>query len=193
MTPSIPKTQKAAVVSQTGAKVQVRDDFPVRQPHELAPGECLVRLHCTGVCHTDLHAATGDWPVPPEVPLVGGHEGVGEVVAIGKDTIESPVKIGDRVGIKWIAYSCLNCEMCRKGLEQSQSSSSALLTSFSLFDCRLREGQTQRIHHRWHLPAIRCLMGQHCDSYSQWNCKRGCCIRPLRRAFCLTLQILSIR
>mgnify|MGYP002403130211 CR=1 FL=1 len=105
---SIPKVQKAAVVQKTGATVQVHDDFPVRQPEDLAPGECLVKLHCTGVCHTDLHAALGDWPVPPKVPLVGGHEGVGEVVAIGKDTIESPVKIGDRVGIKWIAYSCVD-------------------------------------------------------------------------------------
>ncbi|KAF5314517.1 hypothetical protein D9611_007117 [Ephemerocybe angulata] len=119
MAPSIPKVQRAAVIAQTGSKVQVKDDFPVKQPEELAPGECLVRLHCTGVCHTDLHAALGDWPIPPKVPLVGGHEGVGEVVAIGRDTAESPVKIGDRVGIKWIAYSCLNCEQCRKGLEQN--------------------------------------------------------------------------
>lgn len=102
---SIPKVQRAAVVQTTGAAVEVRDDYPVKQADELAPGECLVRLHCTGVCHTDLHAAKGDWPVPPKVPLVGGHEGVGEIVAIGKNTSDSPVKIGDRVGIKWIAYS----------------------------------------------------------------------------------------
>lgn len=119
MSTSIPKVQKAAVVAQTGQKVQVQDDFPVKQPDQLKPGECLIRLHCTGVCHTDLHAALGDWPVPPKVPLVGGHEGVGEIVAIGKDTVDSPVKLGDRVGIKWVAYSCLNCEQCRKGLEQN--------------------------------------------------------------------------
>jgi propanol-preferring alcohol dehydrogenase len=94
----------------------------VKQPDQLKPGECLVRLHCTGVCHTDLHASLGDWPIPPSVPLVGGHEGVGEVVAIGKNTMGSPVKVGDRVGIKWVAYSCLNCEQCRKGLEQSELS-----------------------------------------------------------------------
>ncbi|RXW19255.1 hypothetical protein EST38_g6597 [Candolleomyces aberdarensis] len=116
---SIPKVQRAAVVQSTGSAVEVRDDYPVKQPDELAPGECLIRLHCTGVCHTDLHAAKGDWPVPPKVPLVGGHEGVGEIVAIGKNTSNSPVKVGDRVGIKWIAYSCLNCENCLKGLEQN--------------------------------------------------------------------------
>ncbi len=101
----IPKVQKAAIVQKSGAAVQVKSDIPVRQPEDLQPGECLVRLHCTGVCHTDLHAAKGDWPVPPQSPLIGGHEGVGDIVAIGKNTVNSPVKIGDRVGIKWIAYS----------------------------------------------------------------------------------------
>ncbi|KAH9992123.1 GroES-like protein [Russula vinacea] len=102
MSISIPKNQKAALV----------------QPEELAPGECLLKMHCTGVCHTDLHARLGDWPLPHKLPLVGGHEGVGEIVAIGANTIDSPVKIGDRVGVKWLADSCLQCEQCRKGLEQ---------------------------------------------------------------------------
>jgi D-arabinose 1-dehydrogenase-like Zn-dependent alcohol dehydrogenase len=71
-------------------------------------------------CWTDLHARLDDWPLHPKIPLVGGHEGVGIVVAIGKYTSQSPVKLGDRVGIKWLADSCLQCEMCRKGLEQSK-------------------------------------------------------------------------
>ncbi|TFK22447.1 mannitol-1-phosphate dehydrogenase [Coprinopsis marcescibilis] len=116
---TIPEVQTAAVVQKTGGKVQMKHDIPVKQPDQLAPGECLLKMHCTGVCHTDLHAALGDWPVSPVTPLIGGHEGVGEIVAIGKDTADSPVKIGDRVGVKWIAYSCLNCEQCRKGLEQN--------------------------------------------------------------------------
>ena len=45
-------------------------------------------------------------------------QGVGIVVAIGAHTQDSPVKLGDRVGIKWLADSCLDCEQCRKGLEQ---------------------------------------------------------------------------
>jgi propanol-preferring alcohol dehydrogenase len=134
----IPKIQKAAVVAKTGNTVQVRNDLPVKSPADLAPGECLVKLHCTGVCHTDLHAALGDWPVKPVTPLIGGHEGVGEIVAIGKNTSHSPVKLGQRVGIKWIAdsyvsthsfsilqidnpFRCLNCEQCKKGHEQSES------------------------------------------------------------------------
>ena len=119
MSPSIPKTQKAAVIPNVGAAIQIKD-IPVKQPSELAPGECLVKLECTGVCHTDLHAKQGDWPIPPNLPLVGGHEGVGRIVAIGENTVQSPVKIGDRVGIKWLADSCLACEMCRKGFEQSR-------------------------------------------------------------------------
>ncbi|KAG6815554.1 hypothetical protein H0H87_000606, partial [Tephrocybe sp. NHM501043] len=119
MPPNIPKTQIAAIVANRGAAIQVKHDHPVKSQAELAPGECLVKLHCTGVCHTDLHAALGDWPVPPKSPLIGGHEGVGEIVAIGNHTTDSPVKVGDRVGIKWLADSCLNCEQCRKGREQN--------------------------------------------------------------------------
>ncbi|OCH86803.1 GroES-like protein [Obba rivulosa] len=115
----IPKTQRAAIVESKDAPLRVREDHPVKQPSELAPGECLVKLDCSGVCHTDLHARKGDWPIPAKLPLIGGHEGVGIVVAIGGHTLDSPVKLGDRVGIKWLAYSCLDCEPCRKGLEQS--------------------------------------------------------------------------
>ncbi|KAJ7746243.1 chaperonin 10-like protein [Mycena metata] len=119
MSPTIPKTQTAAVVPSSGAAIEIRNEHPVTQQDQLAPGECLIKLSCTGVCHTDLHAALDDWPLPAKTPLVGGHEGVGEVVAIGNNTSHSPVKIGDRVGIKWLADSCLGCEQCRKGREQN--------------------------------------------------------------------------
>lgn len=61
--------------------------------------------------------------------LIGGHEGVGEVVAIGANTAKSEIKVGDRVGIKWLADSCLDCENCRNGREQSE-----LFAPFQ-FDC----------------------------------------------------------
>jgi len=115
----IPKTQKAAVIESKGAQLKIVPNHPVKQPSELLPGECLVKLDCTGVCHTDLHAAKGDWPIPAKTPLIGGHEGVGIVVAVGEHTQDSPVKLGDRVGIKWLAYSCLDCEQCRNGREQT--------------------------------------------------------------------------
>ena len=127
MSISIPKAQKAALVVSSDSPVLIKNDHPVKQPEELEPGECLIKMHCTGVCHTDLHARLGDWPLPRKLPLVGGHEGVGEVVAIGANTIDSPVKIGDRVGVKWLANSCLQCEQCRKGLEQCALSSTSTL------------------------------------------------------------------
>lgn len=76
----VPTQQTAAVVDALGAAIEVRTTHPVKQAQDLAPGECLVRLSHTGVCHTDLHAKQGDWPIKPNVPLVGGHEGVGEIV-----------------------------------------------------------------------------------------------------------------
>ena len=62
----------------------------------------------------------GDWPLQSKLPCIGGHEGAGYVVAIGKNTT-TDLSIGSRVGIKWLAYSCLDCEPCRSGLEQSAS------------------------------------------------------------------------
>ena len=70
---TIPKTMKAAVVAATGAELEITE-VPVPQPESLKPGECLVKLDCTGVCHTDLHARKGDWPLKAKLPLIGGHE-----------------------------------------------------------------------------------------------------------------------
>ncbi|KJA19698.1 hypothetical protein HYPSUDRAFT_44081 [Hypholoma sublateritium FD-334 SS-4] len=114
----IPRTQKAAVLTALGAPYTIETARPVKQPAELAPGECLVKLEYSGVCHSDLHVRNGDWTVKADLPLVGGHEGVGRVVAIGAQS-NNHVKIGDRVGLKWIATVCGNCEMCRKGYESS--------------------------------------------------------------------------
>ncbi|OCF40692.1 alcohol dehydrogenase, propanol-preferring [Kwoniella heveanensis CBS 569] len=116
---TVPKTQTACVVPAIGKEIEVRKEHPVKQASELKPGECLVKISHTGVCHTDLHAKQGDWPVKPMNPLIGGHEGVGIIVAIGENTENSPVKLGDRVGIKWMADSCLNCEFCRRGFEMN--------------------------------------------------------------------------
>ena len=121
MSVSVPKVQTAAVIQTQGAPLTIQSDYPVVQPEDLAPGECLVKLEFTGVCHTDLHAALGDWPLPTKMPLVGGHEGIGIVVAIASGTVSSPVRIGDRVGIKFNAKVCMNCEMCLRGYESCMS------------------------------------------------------------------------
>ena len=66
-------------------------------------------------CHTDLHAAEGDWPVKPNPPFIPGHEGVGHVVAVGAGVIH--VREGDRVGIPWLYSACGCCEHCLGGWE----------------------------------------------------------------------------
>ena len=104
-TTEIPKTGRAAVLTNFGMPYELQD-FPVKQPSELAIGECLIKMEYAGCCHSDLHVRDNDWGFPPKLPLIGGHEGIGRVIAIGEHT-QTPVKVGDRVGLKWIALSCL--------------------------------------------------------------------------------------
>ncbi|CAK7246408.1 MAG: Alcohol dehydrogenase [Sporothrix thermara] len=105
---SIPTEQWAQVVEATG-KQPVYKKIPVPTP---GPNEVLINIKYSGVCHTDLHAMLGDWPLETKMPLVGGHEGAGIVVARG-DLVKD-VAIGDHVGVKWINGSCLNCTFCRQ-------------------------------------------------------------------------------
>jgi propanol-preferring alcohol dehydrogenase len=112
---TIPKTQKAAVFRQKGGPVRI-EAVPVTQPEDLKVGEALVKVDYSGVCHTDLHAMLGDWPLPNKLPLIGGHEGAGTIVALGEHS-DTDLKVGDRVGIKWIAHSCNKCVFCRQGYE----------------------------------------------------------------------------
>ena len=104
-------TMRAAVVRSFTQDLSV-EDLPVPAP---GPGEALVRVEYSGVCHTDLHAARGDWPVKPTPPFVPGHEGAGTVVAVGEGVTR--VKVGDRVGNAWLASACGECEYCETGWE----------------------------------------------------------------------------
>jgi propanol-preferring alcohol dehydrogenase len=108
---SIPVTMQAAVVEKFGAPLVVRE-VPVPAP---GPGQALVEIIASGVCHTDLHAADGDWPVKPTLPFTPGHEGAGVVVALGPGV--SHLKLGDRVGIVWLHSACGHCEFCLAGWE----------------------------------------------------------------------------
>lgn len=77
--------------------------------------EVLVQMSATGVCHTDLHAVDGDWPIKPTLPFIPGHEGVGVVIKAGRNVRE--VKEGDRVGLPWLRAACGECEWCVTGWE----------------------------------------------------------------------------
>ncbi len=105
------RTMKAAVVRELG-KPLVIEQVPVPEP---GPGQVLVRIAATGVCHTDLHAAQGDWPVKPQPPFIPGHEGVGTVAVLGPGVTR--LREGDRVGIPWLHTACGHCPHCRTGWE----------------------------------------------------------------------------
>jgi alcohol dehydrogenase, propanol-preferring len=105
------RTMKAAVVREF-KKPLIIDEVPVP---EVGPGQILVKIEASGVCHTDLHAADGDWPVKPSPPFIPGHEGVGTVVALGAGV--TAVKEGDRVGVPWLHTACGHCRHCLGGWE----------------------------------------------------------------------------
>ena len=107
----LPNTMRAAVVEAFGKPLVVRD-LPVPSP---GPGQILVKTEACGVCHTDLHAARGDWPSKPTPPFVPGHEGIGLVVALGADV--TGVHEGDRVGVPWLYSACGHCEYCLSAWE----------------------------------------------------------------------------
>ncbi|TQF71734.1 alcohol dehydrogenase AdhP [Pseudoalteromonas luteoviolacea] len=102
---------KAAVAHQFKAPLSIES---LAQP-EVKPGTILVKVAACGVCHTDLHACHGDWPVKPKLPLIPGHEGVGTIVAKGDDV--NHLALGDKVGIPWLHSACGHCEHCLQGNE----------------------------------------------------------------------------
>jgi len=105
------KTMKAAVVRAFRKPLAI-EEIPVPVP---GPGEVLVKVLACGVCHTDLHAAEGDWPAKPKLPFVPGHEVAGVVAALGAGVTR--LKEGDSVGVAWLHDACLRCEYCETGWE----------------------------------------------------------------------------
>jgi len=102
---------KAAVVTDFSKTLTI-GEVPKPVP---APGEVLVKVETSGLCHTDIHAAHGDWPVRPSLPLIPGHEGVGIVEEVGDGV--TLVKVGDRVAMPWLGSACGVCQYCVDGWE----------------------------------------------------------------------------
>lgn len=113
MSASVPKTQKGVIFYENNGPLEYKD-IPVPTPKAT---EILINVKYSGVCHTDLHAWKGDWPLPVKLPLVGGHEGAGVVVGMGANV--RGWKIGDLAGIKWLNGSCMTCEECELGHESN--------------------------------------------------------------------------
>jgi propanol-preferring alcohol dehydrogenase len=103
---------QAAVVNDFNAPLRI-EERPIPTPGE---GQVLVRIEASGLCHTDIHAAHGDWPVKPTLPLVPGHEGVGRIEAIGRG-VHGELSEGDRIAIPWLGYACGECRYCNDGRE----------------------------------------------------------------------------
>ncbi len=102
---------KAAVLHEFNQPLQIEEvDIPTP-----GPGQILVKMQASGVCHTDLHAVEGDWPVKPSPPFIPGHEGVGLITAVGEGV--KHVKEGDRVGVPWLYSACGHCTHCLGGWE----------------------------------------------------------------------------
>lgn len=104
-------SMNAAIVTEFGQPLTVGE---TAKP-EPGPRQALVKLLASGVCHTDLHAAEGDWPVKPSPPFIPGHEGVGVVEAIGAEVDD--LAVGDLVGNAWLWSACGTCEHCETGWE----------------------------------------------------------------------------
>jgi propanol-preferring alcohol dehydrogenase len=105
-------TGKVAVVHEFKGPLTI-EERPIPAPEE---DQVLVRIEASGLCHTDIHAAHGDWPVKPTLPLVPGHEGVGRVLALGRG-VHGDIAEGDRVAIPWLGYACGECRYCNDGRE----------------------------------------------------------------------------
>ncbi len=102
---------KAAVVREFKQPLII-EDRPVPEPGD---GQVLVKIEASGLCHTDMHAANGDWPVKPTPPFVPGHEGVGIVQRVGPGVTR--IREGERVAIPWLGWACGECEYCMTGWE----------------------------------------------------------------------------
>ncbi|PTB30932.1 alcohol dehydrogenase AdhP [Photobacterium phosphoreum] len=102
---------KAAVAHEFKKKLVIED---VKIP-SIGVNDVLVNIKACGVCHTDIHACQGDWPVKPKMPLIPGHEGVGIVTKVGENV--DHVKIGDRVGVPFLYTACGYCDYCLEGKE----------------------------------------------------------------------------
>lgn len=102
---------KAAVVTAFDRPLEIQE-VPVPEP---AAGQVLIRMETSGLCHTDIHAAHGDWPVRPALPFIPGHEGIGRIERLGAGVKDRAV--GDRVAIAWLGYACGQCRHCIGGWE----------------------------------------------------------------------------
>jgi len=106
----IPETMHAMTLHAPGCPLELTE-MPIPRP---GPDQILIKVRACGVCRTDLHIIDGELP-NPKTPLIPGHEIVGRVVMKGERALS--FRIGDRVGVPWLGYTCGQCPFCRTGRE----------------------------------------------------------------------------
>ncbi len=146
---------KAAMLREIGKPITIED---VATPAPAA-GEVLIHVEACGVCHSDLHLADGDWdllrPIT-KVPLILGHEVAGTVAALGEGVTE--LKVGDRVGVPWIYWTCGECEFCNEGREDA-----------------VPETENHGLHGGWRIRGIHGRSGDACRAAAgDLECRRSC-------------------
>ncbi|EIM83178.1 mannitol-1-phosphate dehydrogenase MPDH1 [Stereum hirsutum FP-91666 SS1] len=121
---AVPETQRAAVITAFDAPYTISTSHPVPSPSTLTSNQCIIKMLVSGCCHSDMHIRKGEWRgTTTEPPLIGGHEGVGIIVALGESSVQGvkcrdgSVRVGDRVGVKWTVDACGMCEHCRTGFD----------------------------------------------------------------------------
>jgi propanol-preferring alcohol dehydrogenase len=112
VTPIEEPAMKAAVVHGFDQPLEI-EEVPVPEP---GPDQALVRIEASGLCHTDIHAARGEWPIKPSPPFIPGHEGVGVIERLGGGNAHG-LEVGDRVALPWLGYACGSCRYCNSGRE----------------------------------------------------------------------------
>jgi propanol-preferring alcohol dehydrogenase len=117
---------KAAVVHDFNQPLSI-EDVPRPEPGD---GQVLVRIEACGLCHTDIHAAHGDWPIKPPLPLIPGHEGVGIVEALGPG-VGDEIGVGDRVAIPWLGFACGHCGTATLAVRRSARPRSTPATAWT--------------------------------------------------------------
>ncbi|MEE1868600.1 alcohol dehydrogenase catalytic domain-containing protein [Pseudomonas auratipiscis] len=105
------KTMTAAILRELGGPLKL-EQVPIPKP---GIGEILIKVVACGVCHSDVHACDGDWPSPPNLPLIPGHEVTGHIAELGEGV--TGYALGDTVGVPWMYSACGACEYCRAGME----------------------------------------------------------------------------
>jgi len=172
MTTEIPQKQWAQVFEKCGAPINFKE-IPVPKP---GPDQVLVNIKYSGVCHTDLHAWKGDWPIPVKEPLVGGHEGTGVVVAVGE--LVKDIKVGDHAGIKWLNSSCGQCDFCMASdeplCEKASLSGYTMDGTFQHY-ALVNSGHAARIPKHLPLDAMAPIM---CGGITSYKALKECGAKP---------------